>query len=132
MVQLVLALLFLNGNACQQDKGGLVIQNTKDPATHTNANPEVPPYAMETLSYILQNHKAPEGYVGGRTFENREKRLPVRLPNGTKITYREWDVFPKQRGQNRGPERLVTGSDNSAWYTKNHYQSFIKIIHATH
>lgn len=132
ILQLILAILLFYGGACKQDKGGLVIQKTKDQPTQTKSNPDIPPYVLETLLYIQQHNKAPEGYVGGRTFENREKRLPIKLPNGTKIKYREWDVFPKQRGQNRGAERLITGSDESAWYTKNHYQSFIKIEHAAH
>lgn len=132
ILRLILAILLFYGGACKQDKGGLVIQKTKDQPTQTKSNPDIPPYVLETLLYIQQHNKAPEGYVGGRTFENREKRLPIKLPNGTKVKYREWDVFPKQRGQNRGAERLITGSDESAWYTKNHYQSFIKIEHAAH
>ena len=40
------------------------------------------------------------GYVGGRTFQNREWRLP-------RGSYREYDVNPKVRGRDRGPERIV-------------------------
>jgi len=36
-------------------------------------------------------------------------------------------VNPRMPGKNRGPERLVTGSDGSAYYTADHYKSFIKI-----
>lgn len=43
------------------------------------------------------------------------------------ITYREWDVNPKIKGVDRGEERLVTGSDGSAYYTADHYQTFIHI-----
>jgi ribonuclease T1 len=87
----------------------------------------VPAYALETLQYIDENGKAPDGYVGGRTFENREKRLPQRTPDGSAIRYREWDVHPDEPRKDRGPERLVTGSDQSAWFTRDHYRSFTKI-----
>jgi ribonuclease T1 len=87
----------------------------------------IPAHVLEVLTYVQQHDEAPTGYVGGRTFQNREKNLPQKSPNGQRIKYREWDVHPKIRGQNRGAERLVTGSDGSAWYTANHYQSFKKI-----
>ena len=92
----------------------------------------VPKYVLEVLTYVRQYREAPQGYVGGRTFENRERRLPLKTADGLRIQYREWDVHPKQRGVPRGAERLVTGSDQSAWFTKDHYKSFIKIDHATH
>ncbi len=94
----------------------------------TQSNPaKAPAYVLETLNYVKAHNEAPDGYVGGRTFENREKRLPKQAPDGSKIRYREWDVYPKERGKNRGPERLVTGSDRSAWYTSDHYKRFTRI-----
>ncbi|MGH9514842.1 MAG: ribonuclease domain-containing protein [Terriglobales bacterium] len=33
----------------------------------------------------------------------------------------------KQPGAGRGSERLVTGSDGSAYYTGDHYQTFQKV-----
>ncbi len=88
---------------------------------------EVPTYVVQTLSYILNNHKAPEGYVGGRNYQNRNKALPLKDERGNKIFYREWDVHPKVNGRNRGAERLVTGSNQTAYFTKDHYNTFIKI-----
>lgn len=88
---------------------------------------DVPAYVLEVLAFVEKNGEAPEGYVGGRAFQNREKRLPQTDPSGQRIRYREWDVHPKVAGQNRGAERLVTGSDRSAWYTKDHYKTFLKI-----
>jgi ribonuclease T1 len=88
---------------------------------------KVPDYVLDVLSFIRKNGEAPEGIVGGREFQNREKRLPAKASDGKKIRYSEWDVHPKVKGQNRGPERLVTGSDHSAYYTRDHYKSFIKI-----
>lgn len=87
----------------------------------------VPQSALKVLDYIRKNGEAPKGYVGGRTFENREKRLPQKDDSGKKIKYSEWDTNPKVSGKNRGPERLVTGSDHSAYYTKDHYKTFQKI-----
>jgi ribonuclease T1 len=91
------------------------------------ANADIPPYVLDVLHYIRKYQKAPDGYVGGRTFHNYEKRLPIYHTNGKAMRYREWDVHPKVAGRNRGPERLVTGNENAAWYTKDHYTSFIKI-----
>lgn len=93
--------------------------------THTAAL--VPAYVLQVLDYVQKNGRAPEGYVGGREFQNREKRLPGDDAGGRNIRYREWDVHPKEDGKNRGAERLVTGSDQSAWYTKDHYKTFQKI-----
>jgi ribonuclease T1 len=88
---------------------------------------KVPDYVVEVLTYIRKNGEAPDGFVGGKEFQNREKRLPAKSSEGKKVRYSEWDVHPKKQGQNRGPERLVTGSDHSAYYTKDHYKTFIKV-----
>jgi len=93
----------------------------------TRQQTAIPSYVLETLNYILKYDKAPDGYVGGRIYFNRNKALPQRDASQAKIQYREWDVHPKRSGQNRGPERLVTGSDLSAYFTKDHYNHFIKI-----
>jgi guanyl-specific ribonuclease Sa len=53
--------------------------------------------------------------------------LPKTDANGNPITYQEWDVNPYQRAVSRGPERLVTGSDGSAWYTADHYKTFTQL-----
>jgi ribonuclease T1 len=88
---------------------------------------KAPQYVLDVLEYVKQNNKAPRGFVGGRNFQNRENRLPKISNQGAKIKYQEWDVFEKEQGKNRGAERLITGSDKSAWYTKNHYKSFVRI-----
>ncbi|MEO6602124.1 MAG: ribonuclease domain-containing protein [Polyangiaceae bacterium] len=53
--------------------------------------------------------------------------LPETDSAGNTIRYREWDVNRYQPGVNRGPERLVTGSDGSAYYTGDHYGTFVRI-----
>ena len=88
---------------------------------------EVPAKVLKVLKYIEENGEAPEGYVGGRKFKNLEQLLPKIDKNNKRINYREWDVNPKIEGKNRGKERLVTGDDESAYFTNDHYQSFKKI-----
>lgn len=97
------------------------------PAQGTSNEAKVPNYALEVLNFVRRNGEAPKGFVGGKEFQNREKKLPPKANDGKRIHYSEWDVHPKVEGQNRGPERLVTGSDHSAWYTKDHYKNFVKI-----
>lgn len=110
--------------------GYAVERSTEDPAARSRRDgrsapgAEVPDYVIQTLDYIQDHGHSPEGYAGGRVFENREKRLPVRDARGQRIRYREWDVHPQRRGRNRGPERVVTGSNQKAYYTKDHYRSF--------
>ncbi|MBK9107513.1 MAG: ribonuclease [Saprospiraceae bacterium] len=87
----------------------------------------IPEYVLKTLEYIIENGTPPKEYVGGRNFQNREKRLKQKNKEGQKILYKEWDVHPKVKGISRGAERLITGSDLSAYYTNDHYKSFIQI-----
>lgn len=99
----------------------------KAPAMRTSKQETIPPKVFELLAYIRKNNRAPEGYVGGRKFGNFEKLLPQKTKSEKPIQYREWDVNPKAEGQNRGSERLVTGSDDRAWYTRDHYDSFVEV-----
>jgi guanyl-specific ribonuclease Sa len=87
----------------------------------------IPAHARETLAYIRQHGFAPPGYVGGRVFGNYEGLLPRYDSHRKRIEYREWDVRPKAEGRNRGAERLVTGSDGRAWYSGDHYRSFLEV-----
>ncbi len=43
------------------------------------------------------------------------------------MEYHEYDVNPRRSGVNRGPQRLVVGDDGSAWYTADHYESWVRI-----
>ena len=90
----------------------------------TQENGSIPKKVYDVLSYIKQNNAAPQGYVGGRKFGNFEGNLPKKDVNSKRIDYQEWDVNPKVNGKNRGAERLVTGSDERAWYTSDHYSHF--------
>jgi guanyl-specific ribonuclease Sa len=111
---LQVALLILAANANRQAQ---YLEGT--PAT---------PTARATLNAIEQNGGNPlQGYVGGRTFQNREGRLPFYDGQGNRITYMEHDVYPIGTGPNRGAERIVIGNDGKAYFTNNHYDSFREI-----
>lgn len=79
----------------------------------------VPDKVFDVLAKIQARDGQPLlGYVGGRTFENRERRLP-------RGRYREYDVNPKVPGRNRGAERLVIEQrTGKAFYTDDHYRTF--------
>jgi guanyl-specific ribonuclease Sa len=93
----------------------------------TRTSNRIPDKVLKVLNYVRKNGRAPEGYVGGRVFGNFENHLPRNDLSGEKIRYQEWDVNPKVRGQNRGAERLVTSSDERAYYTADHYNTFTEI-----
>lgn len=100
----------------------------KDDRTPPNAaSDNIPAKVYKVLKYVNENGEAPEGYVGGRIFQNRERHLPIKDGNNQKIKYQEWDVNPKKQGRNRGTERLITGSDRRAWFTNDHYATFIEV-----
>ena len=99
------------------------------PPAQVQASPQerIPPEARETLAYVRQHGYAAPGYVGGRVFGNYEGALPRFDGRGRRIQYREWDVHPMAEHRNRGAERLVTGSDGRAWYTDDHYRTFVEV-----
>ena len=78
--------------------------------------------AKDLLEAIHQHGGKPlPGYVGGREFQNRERRLP-------RGHYREYDINPKVRGRSRDAERIVIEQDTGkAYYTGNHYRTFIPL-----
>jgi ribonuclease T1 len=80
----------------------------------------VPSKAKDVLAYVRRTGEAPDGYVGGRRFENREGRLPE---GGD---YREFDVDP-HTGQRNAERIIVDWSTRKAWYTDDHYRTFIPI-----
>ncbi|MGI9191762.1 MAG: ribonuclease domain-containing protein [Chitinophagaceae bacterium] len=111
-------------NVATETSAETVVKSTDTPSIHEESKHKFPDYVLKTLDYIREHQQAPDGYVGGRIFQNREKQLPTKTTNGLRIKYQEWDVHPQRAGTNRGPERLVTGDDGSAWYTADHYRSF--------
>jgi ribonuclease T1 len=108
-------------------------RNNNNPNNNLNTNPSekgntnIPEKVITVLRYIKAHNSAMEGYVGGRVFTNRERVLPMEDAQGNTIEYQEWDVNPKVPGQNRGTERICTGSDGRSWYTNDHYRTFTEI-----
>ena len=86
----------------------------------------IAPNVLQTLEQIDQTGQPPAGTQGGQAFQNREGLLPSTDSAGNPIQYKEWDVNPKGPG-GPGTERLVTGSDGSAYYTPDHYRTFTRI-----
>jgi ribonuclease T1 len=101
--------------------------NDNNSNTATDANRAIPQKVFDVLRYIKANNHAMDGYVGGREFTNRERVLPQQDAQGNDINYQEWDVNRKVQGQNRGTERICTGSDGRSWYTNDHYRTFTEI-----
>jgi ribonuclease T1 len=92
------------------------------PAPASHQIQEVPQKARDLLQTIQDRHGEPlPGYVGGRTFHNRERHLP-------KGRYREYDVNPKLRGRPRDGERIVIEEKTGkAYYTRDHYRTFVPL-----
>jgi ribonuclease len=97
--------------------------------------PPIPQNVRDTLNQIDAGNwpgsaNAP-GTRGGSGFRNvtpdGQHPLPTTDASGKPITYQEWDVNPRAPGQDRDTERIVTGSDGSAWYTTDHYHTFHQI-----
>ena len=58
----------------------------------------------------------------GTIFQNRERRLPAK-PSGY---YKEY-VHPTPKLSGPGPQRVIVGANGDAWYTPDHYKTFLKI-----
>ena len=83
---------------------------------------KVPQQAVSVLNEVKATGHAPQGFVGGRRFQNREARLP------SAGNYREYDVSPGRSGVSRGAQRIVVDHDSGrAWYTSDHYKTFTEI-----
>ena len=69
-----------------------------------------------------RNGETLPGYVGGKVFQNRERRLP-------RGRYKEYDVNRRRiPGRSRDAERLVIEQDTGkAYYTKDHYRTFLPL-----
>lgn len=109
----------------------LAARHKSGATAHHDSPTGVPAKVTTVLKHIDTSHKAPDGYEGGRRFHNEgqggEQRLAQKDKEGNAVSYQEWDVNPKVQGVNRGAERLVTGSDGSAYYTSDHYRTFTKV-----
>ena len=91
---------------------------TEQPASLTTP----PRKAYDLLKQLEERGGIPlQGYVGGRDFQNRERRLP-------RGYYREYDVNPRIRGRRRDAERIVIEQrTGKAYYTGDHYRTFVPL-----
>lgn len=94
----------------------------RTPVSSQRATEHAPQRAYDILTQVQQGDgRALPGYVGGKEFQNRERRLP-------QGRYREYDVNRKIPGQSRGAERLVIEQETGkAYYTGDHYRTFIPL-----
>ena len=83
---------------------------------------ELPPEARQALEQITAG--GPFSYPNdGRTFNNREARLPKRARG----YYREYTVATPEL-RDRGARRIVAGRGGELYYTDDHYRTFKRII----
>jgi guanyl-specific ribonuclease Sa len=126
---LVLAALLVVSCGKEEPNGreALAGPGSSERSRHLQAREEIPLKAVRVYEHVLLTGRAPDGYVGGRLFENREQRLPQAG------RYREYDVNPKGTGLNRGPERIVVDlHSRKGWYSPDHYRTFYPITLDTH
>jgi ribonuclease T1 len=88
----------------------------------TRTERSAPEKAYELLEALQRRKGDPlPGYVGGKPFRNRERRLPVGR-------YKEYDVNRRTPGRSRDAERLVIEQDTGkAYYTNDHYRTFVPL-----
>ena len=79
---------------------------------------------MVEMAILMVRHQEPMLVEYSKIVDNQLSTVDSK---GNSITYREFDVNNKIAGQSRDAERLIRGSDNSVYYTNNHYQTFIKL-----
>jgi ribonuclease T1 len=82
---------------------------------------KLPPEARQTLEQVKRNGPFPHAQ-DGRTFGNREKRLPARAHG----YYREYTVRTPG-ASDRGARRIVAGNGGEFYYSEDHYRSFRRI-----
>jgi ribonuclease T1 len=111
----------------QDENSKFASENRADGTQADIRTGDVPTKALQVLKYARENGVAMDGYVGGRRFGNFENLLPKKDKANKRIEYQEWDINPKVQGKNRGTERLITGSDGKAYYTNDHYRSFLLV-----
>ncbi len=90
------------------------------------AESALPPEARDTLALIRAGGPFPYPRNDDKTFANREGLLPKKARG----YYREFTVVTPG-SDDRGPRRLITGSDGEIYWTDDHYASFHRVKEAT-
>ena len=102
---------------------GPALHDATPPLDRLHRAAKDPLQKAKDLLEAIQQHEgnALPGYIGGRAFQNRERRLP-------RGHYREYDVNPKIRGHSRDAERIVIEQETGrAYYTRDHYRTFMPL-----
>ncbi|WP_455242798.1 ribonuclease domain-containing protein [Petrachloros mirabilis] len=109
-------------SATEREAAQRTIGEGRPSSENTSVQRIAPQKAYDLLARLQDRHGIPlPGYVGGREFRNRERRLP----HGR---YREYDVNRKVPGRSRDAERLVIEQNSGkAYYSGDHYQTFIPL-----
>ena len=88
----------------------------------------------DTLSHLNVGTKpsGPTRVKWGSRFHNKNGDLPEFDANGSRITYKEYRVAPRQGVSGPGYDRIVVGSDGRRYYTGTHYgdnpgKAFVRI-----
>ncbi len=82
---------------------------------------DLPAEAQQALALIKSNGPFPHSQ-DGKTFGNREKRLPLRAQG----YYREYTV-KTPAARDRGARRIIAGNGGEFYYTQDHYRTFQRI-----
>ena len=115
-----------------QSRAGDVTQIWDPKQTCTAPAVTVPPSSQpKTVDDVIATATigaAPPGFEGGRPWGLTPGRpgdayLP-QWKGSSQISYREYDVTYRQWYVNRGPRRVVVGSDGRKFYTDDHYRHF--------
>lgn len=92
----------------------------------------VPQKAWDAYNYYQRHGNNPPGYWDAGRYANDGRggmpTLPRRTTSGAPISYTEHDVNEFVSKRARGLQRLLIGSDGSAYYTGTHYQNFTTMI----
>lgn len=109
-------------SAAEREAAQRTIGEGRPSSENTSIQRIAPQKAYDLLARLQHRNGTPlPGYVGGREFRNRERRLP----HGR---YREYDVNRKVPGRSRDAERLVIEQHSGkAYYSGDHYQTFIPL-----
>jgi ribonuclease T1 len=87
----------------------------------------IPRAAYMALLYYDLYKQAPPSFNGIKKFYGDRSPLPKQDQAGNPIAYIESDIYPVIPKINRGAQRIVVGENGTAYYTPNHYQSFVEI-----
>jgi hypothetical protein len=93
----------------------------RSPFSPRASAPQCPPGVKTTLDRIKAGERYPHRNDGS-VFRNNEGLLPIK-PDGY---YREW-VHPTPGVQGPGAQRVVTGQGGEAYFTPDHYRTFIPV-----